>query len=61
MTDRQREDLWIEWQVTSSRVKEQITGQYRDAYGEKLSEEHWEEFLVEALNLRQSWEASGLA
>ncbi|WP_163339585.1 hypothetical protein [Desulfopila sp. IMCC35008] len=61
MTDKQRKDLYIEWDVTSSKVKKQITDQYQQEFGEKMSTEHWEEYLVKALNLKQSWESNGLA
>lgn len=61
MTDKQRKDLYIEWEVTSSKIKNQITEQYLEEFGEKVSAEHWEEYLVQALNLKQSWESNGLA
>lgn len=61
MTDKQKEDLYIEWDVTSSRLKEQIRQQYKEQYGDGQSLEHWEEYLVDVLNLRQSWESNGLA
>lgn len=61
MTDKQRKDLYIEWDVTSSKVKQQIMSQYEKEYGSKVSNEHWEEYLVKALNLKQSWESNGLA
>jgi hypothetical protein len=61
MTDKQRKDLYIEWDVTSSQIKEQITDQYQKQFGEVISKEHWEEYLVTALNLKQSWESNGLA
>jgi hypothetical protein len=60
MTDKQRKDLYIEWDVTSSKIKEQITIQYQKKYGREMSGPHWEEFLVKALNLKQSWESNGL-
>lgn len=61
MTEKQRNDLYIEWEVTSSKIKNQLREAYREQFGDEQSNEHWEEYLADALNLRQSWDSSGLA
>lgn len=60
MTNEQRHDLEVEWQVTSTRLKELITTEYRNLYGDKFNQEHWERYLVKALNLKQVWQTGGL-
>lgn len=61
MTEKQRNDLYVEWEVTSTKIKNQLKEKYIGQYGAEPSGEHWENFLVDALNLRQSWESSGLS
>lgn len=61
MTREQREDLLIEWELTSSKVKMTIEKEYVRRYGDVLSDKDWQEYLIEALNLRQSWQGRGLA
>jgi hypothetical protein len=60
MTNEQRQDLMIEWQVTSTRLKHMITEEYHQRFGNQESNEHWETYLIEALNLKRVWRASGL-
>lgn len=60
MTEEQREDLLTEWSVTSSKMKKQIEQEYLDRFGTKHNQAHWERYLVEALNLEQSWRGRGL-
>ncbi|MFV0437882.1 MAG: hypothetical protein ACK5PS_10915 [Desulfopila sp.] len=61
MTPEQRNDLAIEWRLTSNRLKEIITKEYHDRYGEITSREHWEQYLVEALNLETIWKSTNLS
>ena len=61
MTEKQRKDLFVEWEVTSTKIKNQLKEEYIDKFGMDPSGEHWENFLVEALNLRQSWKSRSLA
>ncbi|WP_163338145.1 hypothetical protein [Desulfopila sp. IMCC35008] len=60
MTSEQRHDLEVEWQVTSTRLKQMITEEYHKKFGSPNSNEHWEAYLVEALNLKRVWKAGGL-
>ncbi|SHO52319.1 hypothetical protein [Desulfopila aestuarii] len=60
MTEEQREDLLIEWSVTSSKIREQIEKEYLERCGSLQSQAHWEQHLVKALNLEQSWRRRGL-
>jgi len=60
MTEKQREDLHTEWKITSTKVKHMILTEYHKRYGHSQNAEHWDNYLIEALNLRQSWEARGL-
>lgn len=60
MTPEQRYDLAIEWRLTSNRMQQLIREKYEEEYGSKKSEEHWEEFLVEELNIKPFWKAAGL-
>ncbi len=60
MTDEQREDLMIEWSITSTLVKKQIVDLYYQHFGENQTADHWEHFLVDTLNLQQSWTYRGL-
>lgn len=54
MTKAQREDLLIEWELTSSRDKIAIREDYARQYGGFISEGHWESYLIEVLNLRHT-------
>ncbi len=60
MTPEQRYDLAIEWRLTSNRMQKQIKEEYSKKFNGTYSEEHWEEYLVEALNIRPFWKAAGL-
>ncbi len=60
MTPEQRYDLAIEWRLTSNRMQQIIKDEYTRKHGNQISEEHWEEYLVEALNIRPFWESAGL-
>lgn len=60
MTPEQRKDLAIEWQVTGSRMKQDIKTEYLKKYGHNHNEVHWEKHLVEALNIRPYWKNVGL-
>lgn len=60
MTAEQREDLLVEWDITSTRIKNQIITEYHQQFGNTQPIEHWELFLIDALNLQQSWRARGL-
>lgn len=60
MTPEQRYDLAIEWRLTSNRMKEIIREEYTKQYGDNDSEEHWESYLVKALNIESFWKSAGL-
>ena len=60
MTPEQRYDLAIEWRLTSNRMKDLIKEEYVKLYGSNTSDEHWEDYLVKALNIEQFWKAAGL-
>ena len=60
MTPEQRYDLAIEWRLTSNRMQQYIKDEYIRRYGAKQSEEHWEQYLVEALNIKPFWKSAGL-
>ncbi len=60
MTEGQREDLYIEWEITFTSDKEKIKEKYQQQFGEEQSVEHWEEYLADALNLRQQWIRNGV-
>jgi hypothetical protein len=60
MTPEQRYDLAIEWRLTSNRMQQIIKDEYNKKHGNQSSEEHWEEYLVEALNIKPFWKAAGL-
>lgn len=60
MTPEQRYDLAIEWRLTSNRIQQLIEEEYTEKFGPKKSEEHWEEYLVEALNIKPFWKSAGL-
>jgi len=60
MTPEQRDDLAIEWRLTSKRIREIIKEEYIRKYGNDNSEEHWEEYLVKALNIEKLWKSAGL-
>jgi hypothetical protein len=60
MTPEQRYDLAIEWRLTSNRMQQYIKEEYNRKYGPNNPEEHWEQFLVEALNIKPFWESAGL-
>lgn len=60
MTPEQRYDLAIEWRLTSNRMKEIIKEEYSKKYGDNTSEEQWEKFLIEALNIETFWKSVGL-
>lgn len=60
MTPEQRYDLAIEWRLTSNRLKEIIKNEYVEKYGENTSDEHWENYLVKALNIESFWKSAGL-
>lgn len=59
MTPKQQEDLAIEWQVTGSRMKQDIEAEYLQKYGNNHNREHWEKHLVEVLNIRHYWKNVG--
>lgn len=60
MTPEQRYDLAIEWRLTSNRMQKLIKDEYTEKFNGINSEEHWEEYLVEALNIKPFWKAAGL-
>ncbi len=60
MTPEQRYDLAIEWRLTSNKMQQLIKEEYAKKYGTNNPEEHWEEFLVDALNIKQFWKSAGL-
>ena len=60
MTPEQRYDLAIEWRLTSNRMKEIIREEYIKEYGTSTSEEHWENYLIKALNIEHFWKSVGL-
>ena len=60
MTEEQREDLLIEWNITSTKIKDEIKQEYRNRHGSNRGIDHWEHYLVKALNLEQSWRKRGL-
>ena len=60
MTREQREDLYIEWEITSTETKQNLRREYREKYGDDQPVEHWEEYLVEALNVKPMWKNQGL-
>lgn len=60
MTEVQREDLYIEWEITFTSDKEKIKEEYHQEFGKDQSIEHWEEYLADALNLRQQWIRNGI-
>ncbi|WP_419174367.1 hypothetical protein [Desulfosediminicola sp.] len=60
MTPEQRYDLAIEWRRTSHKVRHMIRLEYRRRFGNDNSEEHWEEYLTEALNIKPFWKTAGL-
>ena len=60
MTPEQRYDLAIEWRLTSNRMKEIIKDEYNKKYGTNTSNEHWENYLIKALNLESFWKSVGL-
>ncbi len=60
MTEAQREDLYLEWELTPSKLKQQIRKDYFEKYGSKRPQGHWEEYLVNVLNLKQMWEGNGM-
>lgn len=60
MTPEQRYDLAIEWRLTSNRMQQIIREEYAKKHGSNNSEEHWENFLVKALNIEPFWKAAGL-
>ena len=60
MTPEQKKDLYIEWEITSSQIKAKIKAEYEEKYGTDTSLEHWENYLIEALNVRPMWLSEGL-
>ena len=60
MTPEQRYDLAIEWRLTSNRMKEIIREEYLREHGNNTSEEHWENYLIKALNIEAFWKSAGL-
>lgn len=60
MTPEQRYDLAIEWRLTNYQLRQTITEEYQRKYGGEQSREHWEEYLIEALNLKSFWKPAGL-
>lgn len=60
MTPEQRYDLAIEWRLTSNKMKDIIKEEYRKKYGTNNTEEHWEKYLVKALNIETFWRSVGL-
>lgn len=60
MTPEQRYDLAIEWRLTSNRMQQLIKEEYTRKHGNNRPEEHWEEYLIEALNIKPFWKAAGL-
>lgn len=55
MTSAQREDLYLEWELTSTKLKKEIREDFQKEFGREQSVEQWEEFLIDALNLRRQW------
>lgn len=55
MTTEEREDLYVEWEITPTKNKAFIKEQYEQQFKGKMPQEHWEEYLVEALNLKRVW------
>jgi hypothetical protein len=55
MTADERSDLYLEWRITPTKNKALIREQYKKQFKEGMSREHWEEYLVGALNLRAIW------
>lgn len=60
MTIEQREDLLLEWRLTSTKVKHLVHSKYHRLHGNQAGRDQWEAFLVKELNLEQSWRARGL-
>lgn len=60
MTPEQRYDLAIEWRLTSTRMQQLIKEEYAKTHGSNTSEEQWEKYLVEALNIKPFWKSAGL-
>lgn len=60
MTPEQRYDLAIEWRLTNYKLRQMIKEEYLRQFGEHCSQEHWEEYLIEALNIRPFWKTAGL-
>lgn len=60
MTPEQRYDLAIEWRLTSNKMKEIIKDDYQKKFGPNTTKEHWENYLVKALNIESFWKSIGL-
>ncbi|WP_163340231.1 hypothetical protein [Desulfopila sp. IMCC35008] len=60
MTEAQREDLLLEWEVTPSKIKQIVLDEYKREYGDIFSRDNWEQHLVDILNMKQMWESNGL-
>ncbi len=60
MADAQRRDLYIEWEISSTATRHRIMAEYEEQYGMEQPQEHWEEYLLEALNLAPSWRGTEL-
>lgn len=56
MTPELRYDLFIEWQVTSTLTKQKIQEAYQEKYSTNQADENWEEYLVEALDIKHFFE-----
>lgn len=60
MTSEQRNDLCIEWDYTSTTVKERILHEYQEKHASSRQWQDWEEYLAEKLNIRQFWQTVGM-
>ncbi|SHO49800.1 hypothetical protein SAMN02745220_03099 [Desulfopila aestuarii DSM 18488] len=59
MTEKQKDDLHSQWKLTSIKTRHMILAEYHKRYGHSQNAEHWNNYLIEVLNLRQSWKARG--
>ncbi len=60
MTPEQRYDLALEWRMTSKNMQRLIREEYERKFGDRHTNEFWEEYLIEALNRKPFWKSAGL-
>lgn len=60
MTSEQRNDLCIEWECTSTIIRQSLLEEYQDNHAAESHWEDWEDFLVRRLRMKQFWQTVGL-